>query len=386
MIDVNFPKSQPALTSQALPGFGMVMRNGFPSHEEAYLQVYAGSFCYGHGHNDRGTWDFYAKGAPLMVDFAAMYTPSMRETWLHPGGLTFNHDETIRPTTDDPKDDWWHKGPNEEYRKSKTAPFTDIEMNMSPTSAADIDRMGELADFKSTPQADFAVMKRRVSYLHRVPFMLKPSHGTDLFDDSVFQEVYLKNPFVWTRRFVFVNDVTPLGHNYLVIRDDLPGNVELDPNLNLWCLADKLDIRGKTAIYTGQLGVNVYCYVAEPTTFAAKTRVVGHNAGFGFASNYRKTLGKPFREDQIQLQIPQSSRDGGYFVAMVPVKQGEEPPRFETLPGGNAIRVIFSDRTDTILLSSTPAIHGDIGVPIDARSALTVKRGENSTETDFGDK
>ena len=32
-----------------------------------------------------------------MIDFAAMYTPSMRENWLHPGGLTFNHDETLRP-------------------------------------------------------------------------------------------------------------------------------------------------------------------------------------------------------------------------------------------------------------------------------------------------
>ncbi|MGD0091935.1 MAG: hypothetical protein ABSE73_18635, partial [Planctomycetota bacterium] len=106
LLDPGFETAAPKLVSEHYLGHGFVMRNGFPRADEAYVQGYAGSFSWGHGHNDRGTWVLYAKGAPLMLDFAAMYTPSMREMWLHPGGLSFNHDETVRPAGDDPKDDW----------------------------------------------------------------------------------------------------------------------------------------------------------------------------------------------------------------------------------------------------------------------------------------
>ena len=382
LFDVGFQAAQPALGSEHFPGYGVVMRNGFPRRDETYVQIYAGQFCWGHGHCDRGTWVMYAKGAPLMIDFAAMYTPSMRENWLHPGGLTFNHDETLRPAGEDAKDDWWRKGPEEQYRKAAKAPFTAVEIKPSPASTADLDRQGKITAFKSTPQADFAEMQRRVSYLHRVPFLLKPTHGIDLFNDAVSQELYLKTPFLWTRRFVFVKDADPLGHNYLVIRDDLPGNGELDPCLNLWCLAERVEVQGQVAVYKGQYGVDLHCYVAEPATFSARTRTVGHPCGFGFADYYKKTFGKEFREDQVQLQIPQARRDGGYFVALVPVKQGEAAPRFQTVTGGKAVRVIFPDRTDTIVLQPAAGEVELDGRRIASTSAVLIHRGQ---QRDFVD-
>ncbi len=106
----------------------------------------------------------YAKGAPLMLDFAAMYTPSRREMWLHPGGLTFNMDETVRPATDDPKDDWWHKSGDEDYRKLKVAPFTSVEPQQDPDAANELATFGKVTAFHSTPQADFAEMKRMLHY------------------------------------------------------------------------------------------------------------------------------------------------------------------------------------------------------------------------------
>ena len=336
----------------------------------------SGGFSWGHGHNDRGTWVFYAKGAPLMADFAAMYTPSMREQWLHPGGLTFNHDETPRPASEEPKDDWWRKSRSEDYRKLTTAPFTVVEMKEDPTARDDLGTFGKVTAFQAGPQADYARMERRVSYLHRVAFTLKDTHGKDLFDDiSAHEEMTLKMPFLWTRQYAFVKDADPMGHNYLVIRDDLAGNSELSPSLNLWALADKVTIDGQLAIYSGQHGVDLYCYIAEPATFTPQTRVLGHSNGFGFAAYYQKSFGKPFREDQIQLRIPQTKRGEGYFVAMVPIKRGEPAPQFATVAGGKAIEVKFADRTDTIMLQNADVAMEISGQKVQGTAVLVTEQG-----------
>jgi hypothetical protein len=385
LVDVGLEPFEPKLGSAHYPGHGFVMRNGFPRPDEAYVQVYAGAFSWGHGHSDRGTWVMYAKGAPLMMDFAAMYTPSMREQWMHPGGLTFNHDDTVRPGTDEPKDRWWKTSPNADYRNLKTAPFTVIEPRAAPDAKSDLDTFGQVTSFRSLPQADYAEMKRNIRYLARVPYILQNPHGKDLFDDGTSEEVWLKTPFTWTRRFVFVKDADPMGHNYLVIRDDLPGNGELDPYLNLWCLADKLDVQGQVAVYTGQHGVDLHCYVAEPATFTPKTSKLGHPCGFGFAQHYRTAFKKDFREDQLQLQIPQTKRDGGYFVAMVPVKQGEVAPKFETVAAGKAVKVVFPDRTDTVLLQKEPAEVTLEGRTLTGAAVLMTSAGGQMTVTDLAE-
>ncbi len=352
MVDPGLDPLVPPLASTHVKGYGFVMRNGFPRRDEAYLQVYADGFSWGHGHNDRGSWLLYAKGAPLMVDFAAMYTPSMRQQWLHPGGLTFDHDETIRPAGDDPQDDWWRKSANAHYRGLQTAPFTVVEMKPNPASADPLDTFGEVTAFHATPAADYARMERRIAYLHRVPFTLAEPHGRNEIDDiNATREIRLEQPFLWTRQFVFVKDADPLGHNYLVVRDTLDGNAELEPSLNLWALADEVELDGQSLVYTGQHGVDLHGYVAEPAVFAPHTRTVGHAAGFAFAQHYQRTFGKPFREDQIQVRIPQAERGAGYFVALVPVKQGEPAPMFETVAGGAGIRLRFADgRVDTVTL------------------------------------
>jgi hypothetical protein len=226
-------------------------------------------------------------------------------------------------------------------------------------------------------------MERRIGYLHRVAFTLKDPHGMDHFNDGPHEEVRLKQPFLWTRQYAFVKDADPMGHNYLVVRDDLAGNTELEPNLNLWCLADKLAVNGQTAIYTGQHGVDLHGYVAEPTSFTHKTRTVGHPCGFGFAEHYKQTFGKDFREDQIQFQIPLAKKDGSYFVALVPVKQGEAAPKFETLLGGKAVRVTFPDRTDTIVLQREPGAVEVEGRKLNGQSFLVSNAGGKVTVTDL---
>ncbi len=384
MVDPGLEPLAPELGSSHFPGFGFVMRNGFPRQDEAYLQVHAGDFSWGHGHNDRGSWLLYAKGAPLMMDFAAMYTPSMRQQWLHPGGLTFNHDETIRPATDGPENDWWRKSANADYRNLTTAPFTVVEMKENPQATDAFATFGKVTAFQAGPRADYARMERQVGYLHRVAFTLREPHGKDVFDDTqAHEEVVLQQPFRWTRQYAFVKDENPMGHLYLVIRDDLAGNTELDPSLNLWALADKVDIDGQVAVFTGQHGVDLHCYIAEPSSFTPHTRTVGHSAGFAFAKHYQETFGKPFREDQLQLRITQSTRETGFFIAMVPVKQGEPAPRFATVADGNAIQVIFPDRTDTVLLQKETSDLQLGGQAVQGTAVLMIEQGGKATVTDL---
>jgi hypothetical protein len=86
----------------------------------------------------------------------------------------------------------------------------------------------------------------------------------------------------------------------------------------------------------------------------------------------------------VQLRIPQTKRDGGYFVAMVPVKQGEPPPQFATLANGRAIRLTFPDRTDTIVLQQEPG-EVDLGAQkVKGTAVLVTEQGGKRTVTDLG--
>ena len=347
--DVGLAPAEPVFGSAHFPGYGVLMRRGAPARDETFALVYAGGFSWGHGHNDRGSFVLYSKGAPLMVDFAAMYTPSMREQWLHAGGLTFNHDETVRPAGNDPKDKWWRESPS--YKEFATAPFTAVEMRADPNAKDGFGTFGLVTAWQPGAVADYTRLERQISYLHRVAYALPEPHGKMLFDDGVpHEEIWLKEPFRWTRQVLLVKDDTDAGNDFLVVRDDLSGNRELDAALNLWCLADKLAVAGPTGRYTGQHGVDLHVYVAEPTEFTYKTRTVGHPCGFGFQQYYQKTFKKPFREDMIQMQIPAARRGGGYFVVLVPAKADAPAPMFETLAGGAAVRVTYPERSDVVVL------------------------------------
>ena len=68
---------------------------------------------------------------------------------------------------------------------------------------------------------------------------------------------------------------------------------------------------------------------------------------------------------------------------MVPVKQGEAAPTFATLAGGNAVRVTFPDRVDTIVLQPAGSTVELDGQQITSRATLIVQRGEQREVTDL---
>ena len=93
-------------------------------------------------------------------------------------------------------------------------------------------------------------------------------------------------------------------------------------------------------------------YVAEPAAFQYVTHKVGHTSGRDFQVHYEKTFGKPFKEEQILFEIPQTP-GGGFFTALVPRKHGEAMPTFQTVLDGAGIRIAFPDgRVDTVILAT----------------------------------
>lgn len=369
LVPTDLEPKTPDLRSTHFAGSGFVLRSGFPHPEETYVNLNCGGFAIGHGHSDRHGFILYAKGAPLMLDFASQYSPSISQSWLHNGMVTFDHREEVRPCPGRDSPGCYFTG--KVWVEHKTEPFTCLEIGWPP-DATDLDEVFGRADsFVSSPQADYAAMRRRTRYLDRVPYMLAPSHGQFLGRGEP-ESVWLDSPIEWRRQVAFVKSPDVQGPHYLVIRDTLTGNPSLTPALNYWCLADDVKVEGPRATWMGQHGVDLDLYVAEPASFAPVTHKVGHsNAGPGpFGSHYQKTFGKPFREEQILLQILQKPGEG-FFTVLAPRKTEEPPPQFETLLQGNAIRVTFANgRVDTVLLAPTPGQYSIEGQPVTGAAAV----------------
>ena len=82
----------PDLKSVLYPGWGAFLRHGFGSDAESYVGIRFGDFTLDHTHNDAGSINWYARGVPLALDFATMYTPHTPGAWLH-STLTYDHHE-----------------------------------------------------------------------------------------------------------------------------------------------------------------------------------------------------------------------------------------------------------------------------------------------------
>ncbi|MBM4036427.1 MAG: hypothetical protein FJ291_32225, partial [Planctomycetes bacterium] len=96
LVDNSLPDAPPRVASRHFPGFGAILRTGSLTPDETYLCYYHGSFSFGHYHSDQGTLVFYAKGAPLMMDFGSQYQPNIRQACFH-NTLTYNHREWAEP-------------------------------------------------------------------------------------------------------------------------------------------------------------------------------------------------------------------------------------------------------------------------------------------------
>jgi hypothetical protein len=81
--DPELPAAPPAELQKGFPGFGSVSRNSWTDPKTSYVLHRTGEYA-AHYHDDFNEIVYYAKGAPLALDFGNQYQPVRRdEPWYH---------------------------------------------------------------------------------------------------------------------------------------------------------------------------------------------------------------------------------------------------------------------------------------------------------------
>jgi hypothetical protein len=335
--DPTIPAKPPALKSVVYPGYGAFLRSGVGTDAESYLAIRFGTFQVSHSHNETGNIHWYARGVPLALDFASMYSPQTASALWH-STLSYNHREHASPV---PCPGRGHKDcfyTGKLWYEHKFEPHTILQPIADPAAASITDLHGRVAEFTSQPEADYVRGEARRHWFDRIPYYNKGEGDPDPWTQfTEFEKVQLKQPFTWAREYVFVKDP-----GYLLIADDLAGSAELEPAFNFWCLAkDARETAPGQYTLTGQHGVDLDVFVLEPRAGRVQLGEWGHKQGF---------LGGG-EENQKLLRLFQQPGNGGFRVLFYPRKPDEPTPKVEPVADGAAVKLTLPGQTHWIILN-----------------------------------
>jgi|GEM_PF-2568208 len=345
-----FKESEPEIGSVVYPGALTFLRHGFPRENETYMAIHVGDQGYDHFDRDIGSFLIYAKGAPLMMDFASMYQPNCWQSLWH-NTLSWNVQEHA-PKTPCPgrgHKDCWHTGKIWKDHQYRPHHLLDRAVD-SQSQAVDAfkEQAGKIASQALMAEVDYVLADIPLMEFHKSVFFNK-AESDDPVPWMLFQEFdihRLKKKRIWQRRFLFIKDADLNGPNYFVIADDLDGQDELAPVANFWCLADEMAVEKDIVRWTGQYEIDLDMYVAFPKKPVIQRREWWHtNAGPARAKL------KNGREHQIAAHVQQQPGKGGFTAVLYPRGRYETQPTYSSNNDGTAIQVKIGNRTDTIFCS-----------------------------------
>ena len=270
--------------SRHLRGFGVIFRHAFNTPGESYLAIHQDSFGFGHYNFDLGSLYFFAKGAPLVVDWPSMYTPQITEAWMH-----------------------------------------------NCVSVARMKRFaykGRVMNVALSPRVDYA--RSRVYHDKDFP----PKDG----DGEVPQNS-------WQRQVLFVKRPAPSDGVYLIVRDAVKDPRATD--WNLWTLSNKLRLQKQQAEVTGQYGVDmtVRFFVGPDATPTTEMFGFGDPSTPGKNGTAKQTepapgiteVEVPRRHLMQQNVIRLASASGGQYGAILYPRRPTEPAPRITLEKGESV-------------------------------------------------
>lgn len=328
MLDASLPAEQPVLFSMNYPGFGAILRSGFPAKEESWVAFRAGDNVEHYNYGDQNSFMYYAKGAPLVIQFGSQYTPYFRGAWYF-NRVSIGHQlvkEGMYGGTE-----FAGAAGNADYA-AKMIAFTKLGVVDAATSLHATDRQGLLPDDKNVPMPPNFPMDPYPIPMHR-----------------------------WTRTMALVKSFTPTGvadptgPAYLVMRDSIASEKPLPSEWNLWLLMDKVEPTGNLVRCTGPHGVDLDVYMAEPAQPKWYTR---QDESFFLAGPSQESWqkvnpGKKWHEVLKNLRAHAAPGDG-YLAVLFPRKQSEVAPTFATLLGGKGVAITHSRGKDVVIMSETP--------------------------------
>lgn len=295
-LDPRLPAVAPVpLESEELPGLGAVFRNGYGTPAESYCFVKMGPIL-DHYDPDEGSFHWYAKGAPLCLDYGCMYDPQNNQTWFH-NRLSFDHQ------TD------WCRGSLREFVAFASADYLSGETV--------IDRLQEFGD---SPDA-------QPEWHRQKPPMAVP-------------------PIVWGRQMIFVK-----GPDLLVVADR--ARTDIPAQWSLHCLARGVQAEGDRALFAGQFGVDLQVVMARPLAPSFTTGSWGHAGKLGYFPKGLWFSSRPegaVPETQHYLRVSAPAEEG-YLALLYPRPQGQDPATVVPLADRRGFEVQANDTLRWIWLS-----------------------------------
>jgi len=352
-MDRKLPARAPDWGSRNFPALGAVLRHGFNTPNESYLNVLSNVrslenldvWAPGVG----GIAQWFARGKPVSTCFTFKYGYSERHSLLC-DGVRLTHSWTQNAEKPGPF------GYYTDTRSEAFASLASVDYVRSTFTVTDPDTRDwfppDLPSWPSEPPAQDATLD-------------------------------------WTRQMLFLRDVEPAGTAYLVLRDSVQGG---QPTAwQFWTLSEKLgaaadaadvdsflaDKPGRSSVparrlpggerYTalGQFGVDLEFFVSAPK---ATPR---HTLRYGGV-----LVRRPEHQDLLHLQLP---GDGAYYVAMCPRKREESAPAFRSLARGRMIKVAGDLGTDYSLLAPESTTARAEGVTLSGTAAAVQARATGTT-------
>jgi hypothetical protein len=221
------------------------------------------------------------------------------------------------------------------------------------------DTRGRVSRAAETPGAALLEGRVEVHALAEVP--TRSNYSLALQQHSRPPQEMLERPFTWIRRLLYVKDATAEGMNYLVVADDTDDFDRHTPSFNYWSLSERVELKERSAHFTGQLGIDTDLIVASPSAPKLFQDAFTHDQCEPIISEIVVRRGQSFREKQVLARI-EGERGRGFLVVVFPRKADEPRPEVTPWLDGKGVKVTWKGQTHHVLLDTRPRAIDEAGI------------------------
>jgi len=288
--DTELPVAPPTKLSRAFEGFGNILRSSWTDPKGSYVAHRCGYFTHHFDPGDPNTIIYYAKGAPLCVDFGhrGASAPEVETMWRPDYHTTVSFD---RP-----------------------APHHYWGASVGPKDA-------------NKQRQEVRSLPRTIDYSTGVSF----GSGNQMNN----------------RHLLLIKSEDAMGATYVVMRDiTKDGQPNQSFNWNLWCMAKEPEVIGNVAHFPGQFGVDLDAHVLSP----ANPQFVKDKYGYEQWVWPWWDRGK-LREDQTGVHVRKTGSQEDFFTVLYPRAPGQEPAQVTAIGDGRGVELTHIEGKDVVLLS-----------------------------------